>query len=290
MTETRLVELSAGPIEYLDSGDGPPLVFLHGAMKDAEVWREVVARLDGAYRCIRPTMPLGAHRLPMHPDADLSVAGLAALVGEFLDALEVSDVTLIQNHWGAAQIMLADGHGDRLGRLVLSACEAFDNYPPGVPARLFARAARLPGLLTALGTALRGSRFRRRYAAGDATVAHPLPADLADRWLLRFTDPAIRRDLAKVLRATYSPADKARWAAAAEHFTGPVLVVWASQDRLMPRDHGPRLAASFPRAELVEVEDSGTCIPLDRPEEFATAVLRFLKNGAFRRTVDPPPM
>ncbi|MBF6330792.1 alpha/beta fold hydrolase [Nocardia transvalensis] len=276
MTQTRTVDLSAGPIEYLDSGDGPPLVFLHGAMKDARVWREVVADLEADYRCIRPTMPLGAHRLPMRPDADLSVAGLARLAGEFLDALDLRAVTLIQNHWGAAQVMLAEGHGDRLDRLVLSACEAFDNYPPGRTGRLFSRAARLPGALDAMGTALRAGVIRRRAAAADVTTVHPLPADLADEWQLRFTDPAVRRDLAKVLRDDYSPADKARWASAAAQFRNPVLVIWAERDRLMPRDHGRRLTAAFPSAELVEIGDSATCIPLDQPAAFTAAVRKFL--------------
>lgn len=276
MTHPQIVELSAGPIEYLDSGDGPPLVFLHGAMKDARVWREVVPLLEPRYRCIRPTMPLGAHRLPMRSNADLTVAGLARLTGEFLTALDLHDVTLIQNHWGAAQVMLAEGQDKRLGRLVLCACEAFDNYPPGRPGRLFARITRLPGALDLMGTLLRSSRIRARMAAADVTARHPLPADLADEWLERFTDRAIRRDLATVLRDTYSKSDLARWAAAPESFPGPVLVVWAAADRLMPGDDGPRLAATFPSAEFIEIADSATCLPLDQPEALTTAIQNFL--------------
>ncbi|MFF0491570.1 alpha/beta fold hydrolase [Nocardia sp. NPDC004068] len=273
---TQIVELSAGPIEYLDSGEGPVLVFLHGAMKDGRVWREVVSGLESDYRCIRPTMPLGAHRLPMHSDADLSVAGLARLVGEFLEALDLREVTLIQNHWGAAQVMLAEGCADRIDRLVLTACEAFDNYPPGAPGRLFARLAHIPFALDIMGTALRSSWIRRRAASSDVTAVHPLPTDLADDWQRRFTDPAIRRDLAKVLRDTYTPEDKSRWAAAAADFDKPVLVIWAERDKLMPRDHGRRLADSFAQAELVEIADSGTCIPLDQPAGLTATIAKFL--------------
>ncbi|MGV9677577.1 alpha/beta fold hydrolase [Nocardia sp. NPDC003482] len=273
---SSIVELSAGPIEYLDSGEGPVLVFLHGAMKDARVWREVVSGLESEYRCIRPTMPLGAHRLPMHPDADLSVAGLAHLVAEFLEALDLRQVTLVQNHWGAAQVMLAEGCADRIDRLVLTACEAFDNYPPGAPGRLFARLSHIPFALTAMGIGLRSRVIRRRAAASDVTVVHPLPADLSDEWQVRFTDPAVRRDLTTVLRDTYSTADKACWAAACETFSKPVLVVWAGRDALMPADHGPRLADSFLAAELVRIEDSGTCVPLDQPAALTAAIRKFL--------------
>ncbi|WP_067814235.1 alpha/beta fold hydrolase [Nocardia inohanensis] len=277
MTATKTVELACGPIEYLDSGEGPTLVFLHGAMKDARVWREVVARLEPSYRCIRPTMPLGAHRLPMRPDADLTVAGLARLTGEFLTALDLREVTLIQNHWGAAQVMLAEGQGERLERLVLTACEAFDNYPPGRPGRVFARAARVPGALDVMALPMRAKWFRARMGAADVSALHPLPADLADEWQLRFTDRAVRGDLAKVLRDSYDAAELARWAKAAESFAGPVLVVWADRDRLMPREHGPRLAASFPDSTFLEISGSATCLPLDQPVALAAAIDEFLR-------------
>ncbi|UGT43190.1 alpha/beta hydrolase [Nocardia yamanashiensis] len=276
MTAWKSVELACGPIEYLDSGEGPTLVFLHGAMKDARVWREVVARLEPHYRCIRPTMPLGAHRLPMRPGADLTVAGLARLTGEFLTALDLREVTLIQNHWGAAQVMLAEGQGERLSRLVLTACEAFDNYPPGPPGRLFARAAKVPGALDAMALPMRARWFRTRMGAADVSALRPLPRDLADEWQLRFTDRAVRGDLATVLRDSYLPADLARWAKATESFPGPALVVWAGGDRLMPREHGPRLAASFPHGTLVEIADSATCLPLDQPVALADAISEFL--------------
>src|SRR5713101_8732452 len=95
------VELSAGPIDYEDTGgDGPVLVFLHGLTMDGSVWRHVVAGLQGDYRCVLPTLPLGGHRRPMRAGADLSLAGIALLVGEFIEALGLADVTLIQNDWG----------------------------------------------------------------------------------------------------------------------------------------------------------------------------------------------
>ena len=78
-------ELSAGIIEYEDMGSGSPaLVFLHGLAMDGSLWRHVVADLRSDYRCVVPTLPLGGHRRPMRPDADLSARGVARLVQEFL--------------------------------------------------------------------------------------------------------------------------------------------------------------------------------------------------------------
>lgn len=71
------VQLSAGTVDYLETGGtGPVLVFTHGLLMNATQWRKVVPLLDG-YRCVRPTLRLGAHRQPMSPDADLSERGVA---------------------------------------------------------------------------------------------------------------------------------------------------------------------------------------------------------------------
>ena len=60
------IELSAGTIDYLDTGgDGPAVVPVHGLVMDGTVWRDVVADLRADHRCIVPTLPLGAHRTPM---------------------------------------------------------------------------------------------------------------------------------------------------------------------------------------------------------------------------------
>jgi pimeloyl-ACP methyl ester carboxylesterase len=66
--------LSAGPIDDDDTGgDGPVVVLLHGLLMDATVWRPVVDRLAPRHRCLTPTLPLGSHRRPTYPDADLSL-------------------------------------------------------------------------------------------------------------------------------------------------------------------------------------------------------------------------
>src|SRR5689334_497353 len=118
------VELSAGTIEYEDTdGEGPTLVLLHGLAMDASLWRHVVADLRADHRCVVPTLPLGGHRRPMRPDADLTLAGISRLVGELLEALDLRDVVLVQNDWGGAIVVAGDGRSDRLARLVLVACE-----------------------------------------------------------------------------------------------------------------------------------------------------------------------
>ncbi|MFG2837158.1 alpha/beta fold hydrolase [Streptomyces zaomyceticus] len=274
------VELSSGTIAYEDTGgDGPVLVFLHGVLMDHTVWRKVVPGLRGTYRCVLPTLPLGGHRTPMRPDADLSLRGQALLVGEFLDRLDLREVTLVLNDWGGAQLLLSEGRTARIARLALVACEAFDNYPPGRPGRSLVRAASIPGGLALLTHLLRLRPVRRAPNGWGAMTEHPIPDAIMDAWFRPArTDPGVRRDLAKYLTSTPPRRQLLEWSEQMRAFEGPVLVAWAAQDRLMPREHGPRLAGLFPRGRLAEIEGSRTLVPEDRPDELVRLLQDFLRT------------
>ncbi|HXS47877.1 MAG TPA: alpha/beta fold hydrolase, partial [Solirubrobacterales bacterium] len=156
------VELTAGTIEYEDSGgDGPVVVLVHGLTMDGRQWRHVKAALRPDHRCILPVLPMGAHRQPMRPDADLSLRGMGRIVAEFLEALDLRDVTLCFNDWCGAQVMVAEGQMDRVGGLVLVSCEAFDNYPPGLAGHAAWLSAKIPGGIPFMRQVLLRPRLRR---------------------------------------------------------------------------------------------------------------------------------
>jgi pimeloyl-ACP methyl ester carboxylesterase len=272
------VELSAGIIDYEDTGgSGPVVVLLHGLAMDGSVWRNVVSDLRGDHRCVVPTLPLGAHRRPMRPDADLSLRGHARILAEFLERLDLRAVTLVQSDIGIAQV-LAGERPERVARLVLVSCEAFDNYPPGLPGRVVAFAAKLPGGLNALVQPLRLRPLRRLPLAYGWMAKRRIPNEITDAWLRpALTQREIRRDLIKYLRAV----DKGDMLAAAESlrsFDRPALVVWAAEDRIMPPEHGRRLAELLPNGRLVEIRDSYTLIPEDQPGELARAIREFVRD------------
>ena len=198
MTE---IELSAGVVEYTDTGgDGPVLVLLHGLMMDASLWDGPIADLSSGHRCVAPTLPLGAHRHPMRPDADLSLPGIARLVAEFMDRLELTDVTLVGNDTGGAlvQLLMAGDLSPALGGAVLVSCDAFDNFPPGLTGKTLVAAGRLPpGLFGLFMQQMRLRPVRRLPIAfgwltkrGDAVVT---------RWMRPvLTQAGIRRDTVRV--------------------------------------------------------------------------------------------
>ncbi|MET0694932.1 MAG: alpha/beta hydrolase [Propionibacteriaceae bacterium] len=268
------VALSAGTIDYTDSGGaGPVLVFAHGVPMSGTQWRKVLPLMDG-YRCIAPTLPLGGHRHPMRPDTDLSQRGQARILGEFCEALDLNDVTLVLNDWGGGQFLLLEPEGKRISRLVLVACEAFDNFPPA-PARAMTTLARLPGGVWLLTRLMMIPAFRRAKAGFGGMSLRGLPDEVVADWFAPATrDRRIRRDIAR-----FSSPDRATLLSWSEELRGcelPVLVVWAAEDRLMPAEHGPRLAALYPHAELLVVPDSATLVPEDQPELLAQHLRRFL--------------
>lgn len=270
------VDLSAGTIEYADSGGpGPVVVLIGGLAIGPSLWDGVVERLRDRHRVIVPTLPWGSHRIPMRPQADLTLAGQARLVNEFLAALDLRDVTLVESDSGMAQVLAGD-RPERVGRLVICSCEAFENYPPGLPGKAVTLAARLPGGLLAATLPLRVRALRGTPTGYGWMARRPIPHAVTDAWLEPlFTQPAIRRDLAKYLRSTdrHALLDAA---ARLPRFERPVLIVWAAEDRVMPPEHGRRLAALFPDSRLVEVEDAYTLIPLDQPARLAIEIAAFI--------------
>ncbi len=272
------LELSAGVIEYEDSGGGdgrPPIVFMHG-LSDYRHWRKVVSELSPEFRCISPTLPLGSHTRPMRPGADLSLRGMGRLLAEFLERADLGDVTLCFNDWSGAQTMIADGLMERVGRLVLVSCETAGNYPPGIGGHGVWLSAKLPGGISLLRWVLSRPRLRRLPFVYGQMTKRGVPDQLMLEWLAPLKRAEIRRDLAKYAGdAMRGKRDMRAATPALASFRRPVLVVWDSEGKMMPNEEGRRLAAAFAEATYVELPDCYTLIPEDQPRALAAEIRGF---------------
>jgi pimeloyl-ACP methyl ester carboxylesterase len=272
--------LQQGTIRYRDEGTGPVLFFVHGALVDGRLWDPVVERLSDRFRCIVPELPLGSHELAMKAHADLSPRGLAALIGQILDELDLEDVTLVGNDTGGAlcQLLVVDDP-ERIGRLVLTDCDAFDNFPPKVFKPLVA-AAKLPGGLRAVLAPMRARPARRLPIAYGWLAKRQIPDDVMDGWTLRaLADPGVMADLRKVILAL-DPATLLDNTPKLSSFDKPVLLAWSREDKVFDIGHAHRLAAIFPDARVEELTDAYTFVSWDQPDRVAELVAAFAPQPA----------
>ncbi|MEV6449145.1 alpha/beta fold hydrolase [Amycolatopsis sp. NPDC051716] len=270
------VRLPAGEVRYSERGSGAPVVFVHGVLTNAELWRKVVPDVAAAgFRCLAPDLPLGSHELPMHPGADLSPTGNADLIADFLDALDLRDVTLVANDTGGAltQILLSR-RPDRVGRVVLTPSDCFEYFFPPI-FKALPPLARIPGSMAVLGQLLRIRALYPLPILFGWVVKRPLPDAVAQAYLSPLRKSAgVRRDLRKLLREVH-PRHTLAAAEALRTFDRPVLLAWAPEDKLFPIRLAHRLAELLPDAKLVEVPDSYTFLSEDQPAVLARHVVEF---------------
>jgi len=210
----------------------------------------------------------------MHADADLTPTGLADLLSEALDGLGVASAHVVGVDTGGAlaQLLMAH-HRDRVDAVVLTACDAYDAFPPRSFGFLLAP-LRLPGALWLTG---QSARLRVARRLGN----HPMltHSGMDDAILRQWTEPlrrrAVRRDLDKVLHgmdANYTLAA----AEANRDFPRPVLIAWGDDDRAFPRRLAEQLHRDLPDSRLVTVADCAAFAALDQPDVLADLIDRHI--------------
>jgi pimeloyl-ACP methyl ester carboxylesterase len=269
----KRVRVDGLDIEYADTGTGPTILFVHGVYVTGEVWNDVVTALGDGFRCLVPTWPLGAHRTPTE-GADLGADAAARRIVHFMEALDLSEVTVVANDTGGGLVLASLGdpalNTSRIARLVLTNCDSYEHFPPGSFAhvvKVCRRSAALGGAIVRLLATGPGQAFFLK------AVCHTPPTkDRQRRVFGAFaTSAAARRD-AVTVTASLDPALTLRAAPAIELFERPVTVAWGSEDDLFPLSHAHRLRDAFPNARLIEIPECSTFVMLDAPGALADAI------------------
>ena len=277
--ERRELDLPQGRLRIFESGSGEPIVFAHGLLVNANLYRKVVPRLSPEFRCVALDLPLGSHELPM-PDADLSPHGLADLIADAIEAAGLDNVTLVGNDTaGALSQIVATRRPERVGRLVLTSCDAYDIFPPTFFKVVLAPAL-IPGAAQALFAPLRMRAPRSLPIAFGWLMHSKLDPEAGDSYALPvLTSGAIAKDVRRVLRGVH----RRYTLEAAERFgefERPVLIAWSRDDKFFPGEHAERLARDFPNARLEWIEGSRTFSPEDQPQRLAELIAGFVREPA----------
>jgi pimeloyl-ACP methyl ester carboxylesterase len=219
----------------------------------------------------------------MNPGADLALPGQVQMVADLLDALHLQDVTLVHSDWGGALFLTARGLDYRLVRQVILPCEAFGNFPPGLPGKMVALAARLPAGLQLAARQLRIGWLRRLPLLYGQMARRPVPGELIRRWTEPvLSNPGVRRDLLAYCRGTFDKGALIADTEALRRFQGDVLVLWSPDNRVMPLAHGHRLAALIPRARYAEIPGAYVLSMLDQPQAVGREMGQFLTSTLAR--------
>ena len=215
----------------------------------------------------------------MKADADLSVDGVAQLIADFIEALDLKDVTLVGNDSGGTiSQVVAARHRDRIGRLVLTTCDAYEVFPPPEFAYL-KWMSYVPGLTGALARGmLHVPPLRRLPMAYGMLSKTRIPEDVLTEYVRpSATSAGVRRDVAKFTRSTNKQVTM-RVAEELRSFPHPALLLWATNDRFFPISLAERLTNEMPNARLVPLENTGVFTPEDAPERVAEEIAAFVAD------------
>jgi pimeloyl-ACP methyl ester carboxylesterase len=257
------------------------MVFAHGAAVNGDLWRAVAPAFAEAYRCIVLDLPLGGHAIALDGEQDLSLYGCAEILADVLEALDLHDVTLVANDTGGAIAQaLIGSRGERVGRLVLTSCDAFEHYPPKAIGYL-KLLVRSRAALWLLVQAMRLRAVQRTpLAYGWATHRAIEPRIMRSYLGGLLTSAGVRRDFARLLRMA-DARDCVRASNGVTAFDRPALVVWAADDRFFPVPSGRRVAELLPQGRFVLVEGARTFIPEDDPAALVALMRDFLCGEAY---------
>jgi pimeloyl-ACP methyl ester carboxylesterase len=277
--ESERLETRLGPLACRSSGRGPALVFFAGALAHHDLWRDVVAALQDRYRCITIDLPLGAHPWPLSTGADRSATSLARLLPDCLELLEVEDATVVVNDTagGLLLLSLATGHPGlrRVGRLVLTNCESYDQFPPDALKNAATLSRALPRLARVLVRLQARSPAARRRGIATVTTRGLDPERTESFFGPIRRDRRVAGDLVAAT-AGFRPQLLIDAAEAIPRFDRPVLLIWGESCGFFPMAHARRLASDFPRATLVGVPGAKTWVPIDDPAAVSGAIAQFV--------------
>jgi len=271
------IETPYGSIVYQDIGQGLPIIFLHGVLSNANTWHQVIEPLAQHYRCIVPTLPLGAHEIALGYDAPITGDVITGIIDALANHLQLQEFALLGNDTGGAYAQIfASQHMERVSHLILTNCDAFEVFPP----KLFSNLKL--GVQIPFFTSLMGLLFRSPFVAQSKLALGALSQSLDGRsiqahYLDNFMkNDAVRQDFKQVVHG-FRPQDTIDAAEALQAFSKPVLILWGAEDKdLFPLALGHRLADIFTDVRFEIVENASTYIQEDNPQSFIQGIVDFL--------------
>jgi pimeloyl-ACP methyl ester carboxylesterase len=283
----RMVDTASGPVGCVDTGSGRPALFVHGVGTSGLLWRNVIGLLQDERRCIALDLPLHGDT-PVRPDQDLSLTGLARVVEDLCEALNLSGIDLVANDTGGAVAQIVAAHqAQRLATFTLTNCETQGNVPPPKfrPTVWLARAGLLAPLIGLLGPAMLRDlpAARRRVLGGGFQDIDKLPLEVMRAYLEPVAGTRGRARQYQRWIASLHNRDLVAVEPALRRLTVPTLMVWGTGDPFFDLRYAHWLRDTIPGATGVVTIDGGR---LFFPDERAAELVQHLRAHWAAHTTD----
>ena len=277
--QSRFASINGVRIHYVEQGSGDPVLFVHGNPTWSYLWRNIIPRVAETHRAIALDL-MGFGKSDKPADADYSFEEHCDVVSGFIESLGLRDLSLVLHDWGGPIGMTyAIDHKENVAKVVLMSTFV---APWKLPLSFLFKLPRLRWLsafiiqrlnlflllVPLLGVANRSNmtrEVRRQYRA-------PFPDYESRRPVRRWPE-----------QLPLGPADSTyraleRIGEALPSFDRPVLVLKASNDRVLSMGRARWLVETLPDARLEIIEKAGHYAQEDQPEKIALAISRFLKG------------
>lgn len=262
-------------IAYLDHGQGPPVLLIHGFGGSMWQWEHQQSALATRFRVI--TLDLLGAGLSDKPEIEYRPDQLLEFLTGFLDALQIPQAAIVGNSMGAGlAIGLALDHPERVSSLVL-----IDGLPPDVLAHLGSPSLRralttqTPSWLVSVGNWLFGGRMLEstlREFVHDPALLTPAVLDRSNRNRQR---PGLFRALLTI--GTNLPLWERNFAPRIRTITQRTLILWGEEDRVFPVKTGTLLHELIPQSTFIAIPQAAHIPQWERPDEVNPHLLRFLQ-------------
>lgn len=274
MYSKQTVETSAGRIAYVDEGDGPAALFVHGVFLSSRLWRDVIEGVSDLRRCVAIDLP--GHGASAGTDKPLGVGDLADVVEEVRAALGLGAVDVVGNDTGGAVAQVFVGrHPERVRSLVLTNCDTQGNLPPAnfaMPVEL-ARQDQLAPVLTQMASDAELARGPMGLGSGLER-----PEDLSEEDLTEYLGPFRTEAGARVLERMVAAMDDSELVAVEPVLKGleaPTLVAWGTGDTFFELSWAEWLRDTIPDARLVTIDGAKLFYPHERAADLVPLLREF---------------
>ncbi len=267
--ESRWFDSSVGPVHYIDEGQGPTLLLMHGNPDWSFLYRHIVSGLRADFRCVVPDYP--GFGLSVHPSGyGYTPAEHAVVIGELVDHLDLNDMVVMGQDWGGPIGMeVASRRADRVRGLVMGNTWFWPDNSRMM--RMFS---------AAMGSWPMQRLIRRRNFFVSPLMKRSLKVEISDAAFSHYSDvvptPESREGIAVFpveitqshpwlgqleARVVDTLADK------------PVVLIFGRKDPTLASDAIiGRWRTQFPDATYIDLPEAGHYIQEDAPDEIIEAI------------------